>query len=114
MSIDLIPLWQALVLGVVEGVTEYLPVSSTGHLILAGSWVGLEGPVAATFEIFIQLGAVLAVVWHYRARLWAVAARVTAPEGRNDTESTRARLVVVSMIPTDDWSENSRLTRETV
>lgn len=82
MNLDLVALWQAFVLGVVEGVTEYLPVSSTGHLILAGDWVGLQGPVAATFEIFIQLGAVLAVVWHYRERLWAVAARVAAQEGR--------------------------------
>ena len=76
------PICQAVVLGVVEGVTEYLPVSSTGHLILAGDWVGLQGPVAATFEIFIQLGAVLAVVWHYRARLWEVGQRASGPEGR--------------------------------
>ena len=76
------PLYQAVILGVVEGVTEYLPVSSTGHLILVGDWLGLQGPVAATVEIFIQLGAVLAVVWHYRARLWAVGRRAGAPEGR--------------------------------
>ena len=82
MNIDLLAVWQAIVLGVVEGVTEYLPVSSTGHLILAGDWVGLSGPVAATVEIFIQLGAVLAVVWHYRARLWAVGQRAGGPEGR--------------------------------
>ena len=82
MSIDLIPLWQALVLGVVEGVTEFLPVSSTGHLILAGQWVMLNPALAATFEIFIQLGAVLAVVWHYREKLWEVGRSAASTEGR--------------------------------
>jgi len=72
----------AVILGIVEGVTEYLPVSSTGHLIIAGDLLGWTGPRAATFEIFIQLGAVLAVVWHYRARLWAVTTRIAAPEGK--------------------------------
>lgn len=76
------PLFVAVVMGVVEGLTEFLPVSSTGHLIIVGDLLGQQGADAASFEIFIQLGAVLAVVWHYRARLWAVATRVTAPEGR--------------------------------
>jgi undecaprenyl-diphosphatase len=67
------PLFQAAVLGVVEGVTEFIPVSSTGHLILVGSWIGFEGEKAKTFEIVIQLGAILAIVWLYRTKFLDVA-----------------------------------------
>lgn len=62
-------LLKAAVLGLVEGITEFIPVSSTGHLIIAGDWLGFVGERAKTFEIFIQLGAVLSVVWLYRDRL---------------------------------------------
>lgn len=61
---------KAAFLGLVEGVTEFLPVSSTGHLILAGEWVEFTGERAKTFEIFIQLGAILAVVWLYRRKIF--------------------------------------------
>ncbi|MGB8000379.1 MAG: undecaprenyl-diphosphate phosphatase [Anaerobacillus sp.] len=58
----------AVILGIVEGVTEFLPVSSTGHLILTGYWLDFTGERAKTFEIVIQLGSILAVVVMYRRR----------------------------------------------
>ena len=59
---------KALVLGVVEGLTEFLPISSTGHLIIAGQLIGFHDEKAKVFEIVIQSGAMLAVLWEYRAR----------------------------------------------
>ena len=77
------PYLQATLLGLVEGATEFIPVSSTGHLILVGDWLGFNDERAKTFDIFIQLGAILAVAWLYRHRV-ARLARVwgEAPEDR--------------------------------
>ena len=74
-------LWLAVILGLVEGLTEYLPVSSTGHLILVGEWLHFTGERAETFEIFIQLGAILAVMWLYRKRFWDLAVEEAARPG---------------------------------
>jgi undecaprenyl-diphosphatase len=60
---------KALILGLVEAASEFLPVSSTGHLIIVGDFLNFTGTRAETFEIFIQLGAILSVVWIYRERL---------------------------------------------
>ncbi len=67
---------QAAILGVVEGVTEFIPVSSTGHLILAGHLIGFEGNFAGVFEVVIQLGAILAVCILYFERLLRVVLRL--------------------------------------
>ncbi len=68
---------KAIILGIVEGATEFLPVSSTGHLIVASEWLHYPAEQRATFEIFIQLGAILAVYWHYRRELLDLALRAT-------------------------------------
>src|SRR5512139_3502172 len=60
---------QALLLGVVEGLTEFLPVSSTGHQIVVAQLIGFGGERAKAFNIIIQLGAILAVMWEYRAKI---------------------------------------------
>jgi undecaprenyl-diphosphatase len=64
---------KAVVMGVVEGLTEFLPISSTGHLILAGDLLGLHSEKTKVFEMVIQTGAMLAVIWEYRAKFLHVA-----------------------------------------
>jgi len=65
-------LLKAAILSLVEGITEFIPVSSTGHLILASELLGFDGPIAGTFEVVIQLGAILAICVLYFRRLWNV------------------------------------------
>jgi undecaprenyl-diphosphatase len=88
-------LLKALVLGIVEGLTEFLPISSTGHLILAGSLLDFESEKAKVFEIVIQTGAVLAVVWEYRARF----ARVLAGLGHDPLARRFATNIFIAFLP---------------
>lgn len=85
----------ALLLGLIEGLTEFLPVSSTGHLILAGDLLGFKGPADKTFEIVIQLGAILAVCVVYWRKLWDSAM------GLSSDANSRAfvRNVLVAFLP---------------
>ena len=76
--IDLLFYLKIVVLGVVEGLTEFLPISSTGHLIIAGQLLGFGGEKAKVFDIVIQSGAMLAVVWEYRTRFGRVLAGLTS------------------------------------
>lgn len=71
----------AIILGLVEGMTEFLPVSSTGHLILAGHFLGFIGEFANTFEIAVQLGAILAVVVYFRDKLLDLARNLRTDRG---------------------------------
>ena len=81
----------AVLLGVVEGLTEFLPVSSTGHMIVVGHLIDWQGPQAATFQIFIQSGAILAVVGLYRDRFRSLLRR------REDDFGGREGLLLLGM-----------------
>ncbi|CBW75838.1 Undecaprenyl-diphosphatase (EC 3.6.1.27) (Bacitracin resistance protein) [Mycetohabitans rhizoxinica HKI 454] len=74
---DLLLLLKALVLGLVEGLTEFLPVSSTGHLILVGELIDFTGDGSKVFDVAIQFGAILAVCWEYRERIGQVVRGLT-------------------------------------
>ncbi len=92
---DLIVAIKALILGVVEGLTEFLPVSSTGHLIVVGSLLNWNDEKGKLFEIVIQFAAILAVCWQYRKRLWNVVA--TLPR---DAKSQRFTVnLVLAFLP---------------
>lgn len=69
MEVNLVLWIKAAIMGIVEGLTEFLPISSTGHLILAGHVIGFTGEMAKVFEIAIQTGAILAVMWVYKERI---------------------------------------------
>ena len=88
---DFASLLSALMMGIVEGLTEFLPISSTGHLILLSDLIGFQGPPGKTFEIVIQLGAILAVIVVYWRDLIAMATGFWVPRSRE-------RYAVVNLI----------------
>lgn len=102
------PFIDALLLGLLEGATEFIPVSSTGHLILAQDWLNFTGQKENAFIIFIQLGAILAVLWLYREKFTRVALN-----WRRDADARRliVNLIVGTLpavvigLPTEDWIE---------
>lgn len=83
LRLDTVLLWKAAVMGVVEGLTEFLPISSTGHLILAGSLLGFDDDKSKVFDIAIQTGAIFAVILVYWQRLASTASNFgTDPKAR--------------------------------
>lgn len=94
-NMDSILLLKALIMGIVEGLTEFLPISSTGHLILAGSLLNFTGDKVKVFEIAIQTGAMLAVCWEYRARI----ARVLSGLFSDRSAQKFALNIVVAFLP---------------
>jgi len=92
---DLPALANALLLGVVEGLTEFLPISSTGHLILVSDLLGLNDEKGKVFDIVIQLGAILAVCWEFRARF----ARALGGIARDPVQQRFAANLFVAFLP---------------
>jgi undecaprenyl-diphosphatase len=105
---DIFSIIKAVILGIVEGATEFIPVSSTGHLIIVQNWLDFTGKKEFAFSIFIQLGAILAVVWLYRKKLFSVAIHWPT--------DSKARQLIINLIlgtlpaviiglPTEEWIE---------
>lgn len=96
MTDQTIYLWKAFFLGIVEGITEFLPISSTGHLILFGDWINFESNEAKVFEVVIQLGSILAVVWIFRARLFQL---IKGTLQRDPVEVSFTRNLLIAFLP---------------
>jgi len=99
---------KAVILGVVEGATEFIPVSSTGHLILVRDWLGWTDELSDVFIIWVQFPAILAVVWHFRSKVWEVTSTLhSRPQSRRLVYNLvlgTLPLVLIGL-PTDDWVE---------
>lgn len=96
MTEQTIYLWKAFFLGLVEGVTEFLPISSTGHLILFGDWINFESNEAKVFEVVIQLGSILAVMWIFRHRLLQL---IKGTLRRDPVELSFTRNLIIAFLP---------------
>ena len=82
-------------LGIVEGITEFLPVSSTGHLLIAEHWLGRRSDV---FNVVIQAGAILAVVLIYRQRLWQLATGLRQPANRDYAAKLSVAFLITAVL----------------
>ncbi|MBC8080979.1 MAG: undecaprenyl-diphosphate phosphatase, partial [Gorillibacterium sp.] len=96
----MLDLWKAIIIGIVEGLTEFLPVSSTGHMILVGHMIGFTGEKADTFEVVIQLGAILSVVVLYWKRcLRLIGIRDRSVPVRADGHSLNLLHIIIGILP---------------
>ncbi len=93
--LELIVIIKIVVLGIVEGLTEFLPISSTGHLILAGDLMNFNDEKGKLFEVVIQVGAILAVCWEYRAKIASVL--VGLVKGEKSAQKFTINLIVAFM-----------------
>lgn len=85
----------AVIVGIVEGLTEFLPVSSTGHMIIVGHVLGFDGPVADVFDVFVQLGAILSVIFIYKERF----ARFFTKDGWNMHKGLSVWHIAAGIVP---------------
>lgn len=96
MTESTLHLLKAFLLGIVEGLTEFLPVSSTGHLILVGEWINFASTESKVFEVVIQLGAILAVMWVFRARIFQL---IKGVFDRQPAEVAFMRNLIIAFLP---------------
>ncbi len=96
MSIETLQLLKAFFLGIVEGITEFLPISSTAHLILVGEWINFSSTEGKVFEVVIQFGSILAVMWVFRQRLIRVIAGTLR---RDPVELSFTMNLIVAFLP---------------
>jgi undecaprenyl-diphosphatase len=96
MTESTLHLLKAFLLGIVEGLTEFLPVSSTGHLILVGEWINFASTESKVFEVVIQLGAILAVMWIFRARIFQL---IKGVFDRQPAEVAFMRNLIIAFLP---------------
>ncbi len=100
-------LWQVVVLGFLQGLTEFLPVSSSGHLVVAQQWMGIDSPDLMLYDVFFHAGTLVAVLFYFRRDIWQLTRYIHQPDNR------RLLLwIVVGSVPTalmgllaKDWIE---------